>query len=179
MDAIGADAEVNKERVYQYFGNKRGLFDAVLADRLRGLLTAAGAPGNGPDGVGAYAGALFDHFAARPELARLLAWESLEFGEAAGAPDRADTCATQVQLLSRALPGLSALGAAQLLLSLVSLCAGWWTLSHATAMIAPDATTADRRLELIAQGRALALGAIASADAAEASRSAAQNSAVR
>nr|ACX85442.1 putative transcriptional regulator [Arthrobacter sp. NyZ415] len=32
IDRIARNAGVNKERIYQYFGNKVGLFDAALAD---------------------------------------------------------------------------------------------------------------------------------------------------
>lgn len=158
MDAIGVDAGVNKERVYQYFGNKRGLFDAVLADRLGDLLGAAGspAPGSGPRGVGEYAGALFDRFAEHPELARLLAWESLELEDAADANDRAANCAVQARALSAALPGLSVNAAPQLLLSVVSLCASWWALGRIAEMIAPAVTVSARRAEIVAQAILLA-----------------------
>lgn len=171
MDAIGRDAGVNKERVYQYFGNKRGLFAAVIDDRLTNLLTAAGVPGPGSAGVGEFAGALFDHLAADPALARLLAWESLEFEDEAeeggtGAPFepllspaelcRAETCEAQIGAVCGALPDLDPERATHLLLSIVALCASWWTLSRVGTMIAPGMTTAARRAALVAQVTALA-----------------------
>ncbi len=161
MDAIGADAGVNKERVYQYFGNKRGLFDAVLADRLGDLLGAAHAPspGSGAAGIAAYAGALFDRFAERPELARLLTWESLELDGAADAAARTARCASQADVLASALPGLSPAAAQQLLLSIVTLCAGWWTLARVSEMVAPGSDAPARRAVLVAQAEALARAA--------------------
>lgn len=175
MEGIGRDAGVNKERVYQYFGNKRGLFAAVIDDRLTHLLAAAGTPGPGPDGVGEFAGALFDHLAADPDLARLLAWESLEFeaeddpaapaGEMPSSPAelcRAETCEAQVGAVCGALPDLDPEHATQLLLSIVALCASWWTLARVGTMIAPDMTAAVRRSALVAQVTALARDAAAS-----------------
>ena len=158
MDGIGADAGVNKERVYQYFGNKRGLFDAVLADRLGDLLGAAGSPepGSGSAGIGAYAGALFDRFAAHPELARLLAWENLELDDTADADARAARCAAQAGALAAASPAITRAAAPGLLLSIVTLCAGWWVFGRVAEMISPAASTADRRAEIVAQAAALA-----------------------
>lgn len=167
MDAIGRDAGVNKERVYQYFGNKDGLFAAVLEDRLTLLLQAAGTVGNGPLGVGAYAGALCDHFAAQPDLARLLAWESLESSDSqereggTGNHSRAATCAAQSHAIYSALPGITRDDATQLLLSIVALCASWWTLARVGAMIAPELGTEARRSALVTQVTALAADAIA------------------
>lgn len=167
MDAIGRDAGVNKERVYQYFGNKDGLFAAVLDDRLTLLLQAAGTVGAGPFGVGAYAGSLCDHFASHPDLARLLAWESLEAsgnreneGDT-GAESRAATCAAQSHAIHSALPGISRAEATQLLLSIVALCASWWTLTKVGAMIAPGLGTAARRDAIVTHVTALARDALA------------------
>lgn len=163
MDAIGRDAGVNKERVYQYFGNKQGLFGAVLDDRLTNLLLVAGTPGKGAQGVGAFAGSLFDHFSAAPELARLLAWESLEVAPAQSdthlTPSeicRADSCAGQALALQAALPGVDREAASHLLLSIVALCASWWTLARVGEMIAPGTAQGARRAALVDQVTALA-----------------------
>ena len=34
VDAVAADAGVNKQRIYAYFGSKQGLFEAVLTEAL-------------------------------------------------------------------------------------------------------------------------------------------------
>ncbi|MCW2287878.1 TetR family transcriptional regulator [Leucobacter luti] len=156
MDRIGTDAGVNKERVYQYFGNKQGLFDAVLADRLADLLSGAGVPERGPEGIGKYAGEMFDYFNGHTDLARLLAWESLELSEDAGTPARAASCAAHVRAVADAMPGLSVQQAGHLLLSIVALCASWWTLTRVTNMIVPTATSESRRTELMLQCEAMA-----------------------
>ena len=161
MDAIGRESGVNKERVYSYFGSKAGFFTAVLEDRLAGLLDGIPVAGDGPRSVGDYAVRLFDRFDANPELARLLAWESLELPEAASAGRRAETCATQAAGLRAALPGADRASAEQLLLSIVTLTAGWWTLRRVAETIhtAPGDAAA-RRASLRAEAEALA-GALA------------------
>lgn len=79
VDRIAAAASANKQAIYQYFGSKEALFEAVMADRLRVLadeapLTADDLPG--------YAGALFDALVADPGLQRLSQWRMLEFPDA-------------------------------------------------------------------------------------------------
>ncbi|SMD26357.1 TetR/AcrR family transcriptional regulator [Kibdelosporangium aridum] len=79
VDRIAAAASANKQAIYQYFGSKEALFEAVMADRLRILadeapLTADNLPG--------YAGALFDALVADPGLQRLNQWRTLEFPDA-------------------------------------------------------------------------------------------------
>ncbi|MDQ0426043.1 MULTISPECIES: TetR/AcrR family transcriptional regulator [Cellulomonas] len=163
MDALSRDAGVNKERVYAYFGDKRGLFGAVLADRLGGLLDGAQVEGTGPAAVGAWAGELFDRYRRTPDLARLLAWESLELDEAASADHRAATCRDRATHLRAALPGLDAARAQHLLLSVVTLVTGWWTLARlgdvvltAGTSTGPDDAADARRAALVAQVEALA-----------------------
>jgi AcrR family transcriptional regulator len=82
VDRIAAAAAANKQGIYAYFGSKEGLFDAVMADRLRVLadvapITAEDLPG--------YAGALFDALIADPGLQRLSQWRMLEFPDASDA----------------------------------------------------------------------------------------------
>lgn len=52
VDAVARDAGVNKERIYQYFGNWEGLFDAVLLRALDCFLTAVPLEGDGVAAVG-------------------------------------------------------------------------------------------------------------------------------
>jgi AcrR family transcriptional regulator len=164
MDAIGRESGVNKERVYPYFRSKAGFFAAVLDDQLAGLLDGLPVEGTGASAVGACAQDLFDRFDARPELARLLAWESLELPEPVAATHRAAACAAQVDGLRHALPGLDRAGAEQLLLSIVTLVTGWWTLAHVgTTILVEDRSGARRREELRRQAEAMAAAALADA----------------
>ncbi len=80
VDRVAAAAGVNKRMIYHYFGNKDGLWDALLAETLA---DSAGPPGtalrqrllSGAQQIGA-----------RPAMTRLLGWEALgDRGEAIAA----------------------------------------------------------------------------------------------
>ncbi|MFE3177974.1 TetR family transcriptional regulator [Amycolatopsis sp. NPDC059090] len=79
VDRIAAAAEANKRAIYDYFGDKKALFAAVL-ERLMTELAEAVPPASDAD-LGAYAGALFEYHRAHPEALRLLLWEALEIGD--------------------------------------------------------------------------------------------------
>ena len=72
---IAASAGVNKQLIYAYFGDKVGLFDAVLDMRYTDVLRAV--PFD-PDDVVGYVGNLFDYITANPRVIRLAAWKRLE-----------------------------------------------------------------------------------------------------
>ncbi|QIM16751.1 TetR/AcrR family transcriptional regulator [Leucobacter insecticola] len=156
MEMIGKDSGVNKERVYQYFGNKQGLFAAVLADRLTDLLEAATISGHGPTSLGEFVGGMFDHFERNPDYARLLAWESLELTEPVGRSLRHESCVPQINRTMQALPGTTPDEAQHLLLSLVTLTVGWWSLGGLTQVMTTGISTSARRAALVAQAEALA-----------------------
>lgn len=166
MDAIGRDSGINKERVYQYFGDKRGLYDAALADQLGRLLEGVDVVGSGPEAVGDYAGRIFDRFREDPTAARMLAWESLELDAPAAAERRGQLCSSRAAAMRVAIPGLRADAAAELLLSVVTLAAGWWTLRHLAAVVIGEGISDEqRRSVIVAQAAALAAGADVSAHA--------------
>lgn len=75
VERIAARAEINKERIYAYFGDKRSLFATAVASAVEELGTVAVA---GPDGLSGWAERLFDFMAAHPETLRLLRWSDLE-----------------------------------------------------------------------------------------------------
>ena len=92
---IAERAGVNKERLYNYFGDKRALFHSVLGDELdklaagvAGAAEAAGVSGRGYEDIGEFAGRTFDYHADHPELARLLQWEGLTGGPPADEKNR-------------------------------------------------------------------------------------------
>ncbi|POM24137.1 HTH-type transcriptional repressor NicS [Actinomadura rubteroloni] len=74
VDRIAARAGVNKERIYGYFGNKEKLFDAVMEIALDEVAEVVASPGDDPV---EYVGGMFDVYLRRPDLVRLLMWESL------------------------------------------------------------------------------------------------------
>jgi AcrR family transcriptional regulator len=159
VDAIGRDAGVNKERVYRYFGDKRGFFEAVLTRALTGLLDGSRLDGSGPAVIGEFAGWLFDRFGAYPALPRLLAWESLELDGPVDVASRVSVCSSNARSIQRALPGLSAEEAEHVLLSTVTLVAGWWLLDGVRdAALTGDRSDRRRRSLIVSQATALASG---------------------
>ena len=83
MAAIAERAGINKERLYKYFGDKRALFETVLAAELAKLAAAVELPAGGLEDIGEFAGRTFDYHAAHPQLVRLLLWEGLAGGPVA------------------------------------------------------------------------------------------------
>jgi AcrR family transcriptional regulator len=75
VDRIAAAAGANKRLIYDYFGDKDGLFDAVL-DRF--TEDAVGAVPIDADDLPAYAGRLLDYHSDNPDLLRLVTWARLE-----------------------------------------------------------------------------------------------------
>lgn len=125
IDRIALRAGVNKERIYPYFGNKAGLFEAVIAAQMSMGLDEIPVTGAGPDAVARFAGDYFDASVANPRLARLTAWEGLERADPVGAPQRSARAALKVAAIERAVPGLTRHDAQDLLLSIVTLSHGW------------------------------------------------------
>lgn len=156
VEAIARTAGVNKERIYSYFGDKAGLFGAVLTAEVDGLLDGIRVRGSGADALGGLAGDLYDRAADRPQLARLLSWESLELDEPVSGPARAEGCAALVDTLDAALPGRRRDEAAQLLVSIVALATADGCLPHLTALITGGASSTARRAAVVAQARSLA-----------------------
>ncbi|MEU6573631.1 TetR family transcriptional regulator [Streptomyces sp. NPDC046805] len=80
VDRIAEIARANKRFIYVYFGSKEQLFDAVLQ---RAMAEGESVPFAVEDLPG-YAGAIFDHLVARPDLIRLRLWRLLERPSATG-----------------------------------------------------------------------------------------------
>ncbi|MET0701365.1 MAG: TetR family transcriptional regulator [Mycobacterium sp.] len=75
IDRIIAAARTNKAQLYGYFGNKDGLFDAVMADAVDRSTDAL--PFDA-DGLADWAVRIYDQNLQQPELVRLIAWTRLE-----------------------------------------------------------------------------------------------------
>ncbi|MBY8840698.1 TetR family transcriptional regulator [Streptomyces sp. SP2-10] len=75
VDRIAETAGANKRLIYAYFGNKEQLFDEVLR---RAMEAGAESVPFDADDLPGYAGAIFDHLVARPDLMRLRLWKLLE-----------------------------------------------------------------------------------------------------
>jgi AcrR family transcriptional regulator len=81
MERIAARAGINKERLYNYFGDKRSLFATVLSEELAKIAAAVPLSSMRDEDIGEYAGRVFDYHAAHPHLVRLFHWEALAYGE--------------------------------------------------------------------------------------------------
>src|SRR5690242_1004991 len=75
VDRIACAANANKAQIYHYFGDKDGLFDAVLESFTE---EAVGAVPIDADNLPAYAARLFDYHLDHPDLLRLVTWARLE-----------------------------------------------------------------------------------------------------
>src|SRR5580698_11381540 len=102
MTRIAERAGINKERLYKYFGDKRALFETVLADELDKLAAAVSLAPGGLADIGEFAGRTFDYHVGHPELARLLQWEGLAGGPAADEINRTAHYQRKVQAFAAA-----------------------------------------------------------------------------
>jgi AcrR family transcriptional regulator len=78
IDRISERAHTNKRMIYAYFGDKDGLFDAVLKRQIGRLAEAV--PLEEGD-LTAFAAARFDYMLANPEARRLAGWRAFERSE--------------------------------------------------------------------------------------------------
>ena len=81
IDRIAKVAGANKERVYNYFGDKLMLFSTVLRNEMALVAQALPIESFASEDIGDYAGHVYDYHQAHPELSRLLRWESLAFDD--------------------------------------------------------------------------------------------------
>lgn len=147
INSIAASAKVNKERIYQYFGDKDGLFDAALARELDFLAEAVPMASSGPADLVDYVRRSVDHFASRPHLARLLYWEGLERETArAATSERTARYQTKVDAVLDALAeqGHDRATAASILFAIITLATSTHALPQLTQMILGDQTGRER-----------------------------------
>lgn len=109
--------------------------------------------GHGPEAFGDYAGRLFDRPTTDGVLPRLVFWEGLERGrETVSRATRSDHCAAKVAQVMDVLPRVGREDAADLLITVVTLCDGWPVLPQIDALLAGKATDrAARRRAFIAR----------------------------
>jgi AcrR family transcriptional regulator len=150
IDRICSGAGVNRERLYSYFGNKRGLLETVLADQLATALDATPVRGSGPSAAEAFATDYFDACRAATELPRLVTWEGLELQQPIDVEDRRARACRKVEELRVAMPGAAREEVEDLFLTVVTLCHGWFTGPNLGHIIAGDESDHDRRRRVIA-----------------------------
>jgi AcrR family transcriptional regulator len=155
IDRISERAGVNRERLYSYFGNKRQLFEAVLADQLGTILDGVPVTGSGADAAARFAGLYFDACRTHPELPRLVFWEGLELGHPIDIETRTERAARKAAELGAAVGDLSDQEAGQLLLTIVSLCHSWFASPNLGLIIAGGGDDHDeRRTSIVAVAEA-------------------------
>ncbi|QIM15329.1 TetR/AcrR family transcriptional regulator [Leucobacter insecticola] len=137
VDRIAAAAGVNKERIYQYFGNKTGLFTAVLEARLAEVTGANTPIGVGEPAILNYAFALAQSHAQDQTLARLLHWEALELPQPVALEARRRQCLTKVDALMAAAPSLDREAATSLLYEILIVVNSTAVLTNLAASILP------------------------------------------
>ena len=153
VDRIAANAGVNKERIYQYYGNKEQFFGEVLSHQLALVMDAVPITGSGIDAVVDYAGRVFDYQRTHPELARLTFWEGLELDAPVAEEFRRERSVSKVDLVLEAVPDLSREDAEELLLTILTLSDGYQVLPHLDSLYTGtrrgDTARLDRRRESI------------------------------
>ncbi|WP_370114110.1 TetR family transcriptional regulator [Streptacidiphilus sp. MAP12-33] len=164
---VATRAGVNKERIYQYFGNKDRLFAAVLASELAKLAAAVPLSAELAKDLGDYAGRVYDYHRANPHFTRLLAWEGLQHGVAPALEALVARAERQAHYTEKvqAVADAQAMGAltddvdaAHLTWAVISLTAAWFTLPQIARLLlatTPQPRPADDRDALVLLARRL------------------------
>jgi AcrR family transcriptional regulator len=126
VDRIAAAADANKRLIYDYFGDKDRLFNAVLEHFTE---DAVGAVPIDADDLPAYAARLFDYHCDHPDLLRLVTWGRLEGRTTPSAQEQRRASyqrrTAAIEEAQRAGTITSALTGSQLLDLIESLAVGW------------------------------------------------------
>ncbi|MEV5501731.1 TetR family transcriptional regulator [Nonomuraea fuscirosea] len=165
VDRIAKRAQVNRERVYNYFGDKAKLFSAVIRGELDRIATAVPLVITCPADVGEFAGRTFDYQRAHPDLARLVLWEGLS--DTGGIPDelaRTELYARKAEAVAAAQrAGLidDAIEPAHLVFLIISLSSYWSAAPQIARMLSggdagDDAEAARRRAAVVEAARRIA-----------------------
>lgn len=163
LERIAKLAGVNKERVYNYFGDKRTLFSAVLCNELAKVALALPITSFAVEDIGDYAGRAYDYHLDNPALGRLLRWEGLTFDdEVPDEEQRREYYGYKVQAVAdgqREGKVTQAIEADHLVFLVLSL-AGWWSaVPQVARMLTGPLSTKEhdrRRTSVIEAARRLA-----------------------
>jgi AcrR family transcriptional regulator len=121
VDRIAAAAAANKRAIYDYFGNKEGLFDAALISAISDLTEAVPLR---PDDLPGYAAELFDYLLTHPGAVRMIAWRRLERPQAG--PGLSDSYVEHVmQVRDQACPPAGSIGPVDLVVLVIGLANAW------------------------------------------------------
>ncbi|MFJ6572261.1 TetR family transcriptional regulator [Streptomyces sp. NPDC091292] len=151
IDRIAKGAGVNRERVYNYFGDKEALFATVIRSELDRL--AADVPLQHvtcAEDLAQFAGQAFDYQQDHPEAARLVLWEGLaDTGGVRDEAARTDLYTGKTRAVEAAQKaGLvdDSVAPAHLVFLLISLAGNWSAVPQMARMLsAEDAGARDSR----------------------------------
>ena len=156
---IAQRAGINKERIYQYFGNKDQLFVAALSSELSKAADAVPLTAEHLADLGEYAGTIYDYQQKNPHLLRLMSWEGLAFGDSiVDGAVRADFYADKIAVLTDAqrTGEVSAeVNPEQIVYALIALTSFWSTLPHLGRLMLPEAGDKGPRADIVALVRRL------------------------
>ena len=156
VDRIAELAKANKRLIYAYYGNKEELFDTVM---VRSLVVLADAVPFAADDLPGYAGALFDHMVAHPEMVRLTMWKLLERPNISAAEVEAYRPKVQAVADSQADGRLDPdADPVDVMILVIGLVAAWFTSSPALRALATGERSDVQRL---AEHRAALIRAVA------------------
>jgi AcrR family transcriptional regulator len=159
VDRVAKSAGVNKERIYQYFGNKEQLFATVLDCELKKLAGAVPLTPEAAADLPGHVGRIYDYHVAHPHFARLLRWEALELGGDCDLPAEQERTAHYLAKVGSIAAAQQAgqvdtgLDARLLMLAVVHLAQMWSALPQVAKMLmtgADDDSPEARRGALVA-----------------------------
>ncbi len=164
IEQIAKSAKVNKERIYNYFGDKRSLFSAVLRHELARVAQAMPVASFAVEDIVKYAGQVYDYHCEHPELSRLMRWEGLVFdGEVPDEELRREYYGYKVQAVADGQQHgaiTNTLDADHLTFLILAL-AGWWSAVPQVARMLTGEDSADeharRRASVMEAARRLAI----------------------
>lgn len=163
VNRIASRAAINKERLYEYFGNKAQLFEVVLQHELADVAAAVPLEPDsaGKLDLGAYAGGVFDYHRERPHLLKLLHWEGLEpAGDNTNNAERSSMYADKVDAVRQGQAAGSVrsdIDAGALLYAVLALAAWRFAVPQATRLMLGSAgdDCARERTDLVTLARSI------------------------
>lgn len=162
VERIAATAEVNKERVYNYFGGKQALFARVLRAELATVARDVPITSFASADIGDYAGRVYDYHRERPELMRLMRWEGLTVeGDVPNEALRREHYGYKVDAVVRGQQEgalTTSIDADQLIFLVLSLAGWWFAVPQVARMLTGPPTEAEharRRAAVVTAARRL------------------------
>ncbi|MHA3081101.1 TetR family transcriptional regulator [Acinetobacter sp. ANC 5502] len=155
IDKIAKIAGVNKERIYNYFGAKRELFDAVLRNELVKVAKLVPIQSISEQDLSEYAGRAYDYHCEHPELSRLLLWEGLIYdGEVPNEDIRRKNYDYKIQAVSEAQQQgkvTDSIEPSYLAFLILAIANSWFMLPQVARMFTPleDMGNHEKRREMI------------------------------